>query len=94
MNARLQQKILPHIALDETSECWLWHGQISNTGHGRVMVKYENERPRMDSARNVSYRAFVGDIPKDMLTRQICNNRLCVNPDHLQLFDPETSRAQ
>lgn len=92
MIQRLQNKILPSVTQDKTSGCWLWHGQISNSGHGRIMVKYDDERPVMDSARNVSYRAFIGDIPDGMLTRQTCNNRLCVNPEHLQLFDPEASR--
>jgi hypothetical protein len=92
MNGQLQHKILYSIIKDETSGCWLWRGQVSNSGHGRMMIKNDDNTTRMESARNVSYMAFVSDIPKGMLTRPICNNRLCVNPEHLQLFDPEISR--
>lgn len=42
----------------------------------------------MQSAQYVSYEAFVGPASEGMPVRQSCNNRLCVNPQHLQLFDP------
>jgi len=92
MNARLQDKILCNVKKDPDNQCWIWCGQISNSGHGRIMVKDEDNSTRMDSARNVSYLAFVDAIPAGFLTRQRCNNRLCVNPEHLELFDPEAAR--
>jgi len=54
-----------------------------------MKVKYEDETPRMDSARNVCYRAFREDIPEGMMTRPVCGNLYCINPDHLELFDPQ-----
>jgi hypothetical protein len=94
MNPRLQQKILANIVKSTSSECWIWKGQISNSGYGKIMVTDENNRTRTESADHVSYMAFVGPIPEGMLTRQTCNNRLCVNPEHLELFDPEAWRKQ
>lgn len=88
MNTHLQDKILSSISKDEASGCWFWRGQISNSGHGRMMIKNDDNTTRMESARNVSYMAFVGDIPKGMLTRPECSNILCINPEHLKLFDP------
>ncbi len=92
MNVRLQRMIVRQVLRHEDTGCWSWHGQISNSGHGRTMVKYDGEAPRMDSARNVCYRAFKGDIPKGMMTRPTCGNLYCVNPDHLEVFDPEAGR--
>jgi len=94
MNARLQQKILTNVADSDSKSCWLWRGQISNTGHGRLKYKDDNDEIRMQSAAYVSYLAFVGPIPSGMLTRQTCNNRLCVNPDHLELFDPDAWKKE
>lgn len=88
MNTRLQQKILMHIADHDGDNCWLWRGQISNSGYGRIKYKDEHDSIRMQSADYVSYLAFIGPIPSGMVTRQTCHNRLCVNPGHLELFDP------
>ncbi len=87
MNARLQNKLLVSVRKDEDSDCWIWLGQISNSGHGRLMIKTEENGTRMESAENVSYMGFVGEIPDGMYARQTCNNRLCVNPEHLALFE-------
>ena len=88
MNVRLQQKILAQHRKDTDSDCWLWSGQISNSGYGKMMIKDEStNQTRMESAPEVSYMAFVGEVPSGMIARQTCGNRLCVNPDHLELFD-------
>lgn len=92
MNIRLQRKILTNIVKDENCGCWLWTGQISNSGYGKLRIKDDNNQTRMESAQHVSYTAFTGLVPEGMLTRQICNNRLCVNPEHLELFEHETWR--
>jgi len=92
MNIRLQSKILSHIRKDEDTHCWLWNGQISNSGYGKIMIHDDDHQTRMESADQVSYMAFIGAVPKGMLTRQTCHNRLCVNPQHLELFNPEAWR--
>ena len=92
MNIRLQRKILTSIRKDEDSNCWLWTGQISNSGYGKVMLSDDNHQTHMESADHVSFMAFIGPIPKGLLTRQTCHNRLCVNPQHLELFNPEAWR--
>ncbi|TNF35282.1 MAG: hypothetical protein EP315_06140 [Gammaproteobacteria bacterium] len=93
MNERLQQKILTSMVTSQENECWNWTGQISNSGYGRLMIKDEHNQTCMESAQQVSYMAFIGPVPQGMLARQICNNRLCVNPEHLELFDPDAWRT-
>ena len=94
MNPRLQNKIYQNVRKQDGSECWQWVGQISNSGYGKIMVKLADEQPETLSADHVSYLAFVGDIPEGMLTRNTCGNRLCVNPEHLELFDPQGWKKQ
>lgn len=94
MNIRLQQKILSSIHKPDDSTCWIWVGQVSNSGYGKIMVSDADYGTRMESADQASYEAFVGPIPEGMLTRQTCNNRLCVNPEHLEVFDPDAWRRQ
>jgi len=68
------------------SGCWIWQGLVSNSGYGRIMQAQENKVVQMVSAQSASYRAFVGLIPDGCLVKQHCGNRLCINPDHLELM--------
>ncbi len=88
MNEQLQQKILINISKDTDNGCWNWNGQISNSGYGKLMIKDEKIGTRMMSAQTVSYLAFIGELADGSLVKQSCNNRLCVNPEHLTTFKP------
>ncbi|MCW8955578.1 MAG: HNH endonuclease [Gammaproteobacteria bacterium] len=85
MNQRLQQLILSNIIKDETSGCWLWQGQISNSGYGKLMIHDETNRTKTEGAQEVSYMAFIEPVTRGMIVQHNCNNRLCVNPEHLIL---------
>lgn len=78
-----RQRILDSVGTIPDSDCWLWCGQISNTGYGRIMLSGPQGR-FMESAHRASYSAFVGPIPERTIIKQTCGNRLCVNPDHLE----------
>lgn len=84
--ARLQRQLKGQVKMDTETGCWLWQGQISNTGRGRFAIMEEG-RPRMVSAEDASYVAFIGSIPEQHLVRQRCGNRLCINPEHLEAFN-------
>lgn len=61
--------------------CWIWTGQVRESGYGVMRFGYSHIR-----AHRFSYRHFVnGDIPDDMVVRHSCHNKLCVNPKHLTL---------
>jgi len=40
----------------------------------------------MLSAQAASYQAFTSSIPEGHLVKQSCGNRLCINPEHLELI--------
>jgi len=68
------------------SGCWVWQGQVSNSGYGRLKQAQENKSVLMVSAQSASYRAFIDSIPDGCLVKQHCGNRLCINPNHLELM--------
>jgi len=86
LDSRNGDRLLGSIVKEASSGCWLWRGQISNSGYGRMMVRQESGN-RLESAHRASYAAFVAPIPDGAIVRQRCGNRLCVNPQHLELVD-------
>ncbi len=62
--------------IEKTNNCWIWKGQINKAGYGRYQQKY---------AHRLSYEYHKGKIPKDKMICHKCNNKLCVNPDHMYL---------
>ena len=34
--ARLQQKLRTNSRINPDTSCWEWHGQVSNSGHGKI----------------------------------------------------------
>lgn len=82
-----QQKIQGMTYLQNDTGCWIWKGQISNSGYGRIMEMQEDKRTKMISAQTASYQAFIGPVPQGNLVKQSCGNRLCINPEHLELLE-------
>ncbi len=65
--------------------CWKWIGNVQHHGYGTFAFKNAGFKSKAIRAHRASYILFKGDIPQGMLVRHLCNNKLCVNPDHLEL---------
>lgn len=60
------------------SGCWEWKKSLASSGYGQIRWNGINTR-----ANRASYIAFKGEIPTGMVVRHTCDNKLCINPDHL-----------
>lgn len=66
--------------------CWIWTGTISkSTGYGWIGNAVLGSEP----AHRAVYRLFVGRLHSGWEVDHLCRNRLCVNPEHLELVKPQ-----
>lgn len=69
--------------VQKTPGCWMWTGQVTNSGYGNMKVM---RRQRL--AHRLSYELLVGPIPFGLELDHLCSVRVCVNPEHLKPVTP------
>lgn len=71
-------------SVNKTDTCWLWTGTTSADGYAHLT----RDQKKIYGHR-YSYELVKGPIPEGMIIHHTCNNKICVNPDHLELTTRE-----
>lgn len=80
---QVKRKIQERVLIGDDG-CWVWQGYVQKK---RGLPIYCEGRSKRASATKASFEAYVGPVSDGLSVKPMCGNKLCVNPEHLELVN-------
>ena len=69
------------------STCWWWTGSADKRGYGHFFPM----RGQCEMAHRVAFMLYKGPIGDGLQVHHVCENKSCVNPEHLEAVTPRVN---
>lgn len=83
------RKPTPDYEVDGITGCWNWLKWVNPGGYGKIRVGARTWR-----AHRLYYERARGPIPEGLVLDHLCQNKRCINPDHLEAVTETENRRR
>lgn len=78
----LPEKVEARIIPEPMSGCWIWTGPLRDSKDGYGGLSHEGKVYR---THKFVFEFFNGPVPQGLCLDHICRNKICCNPEHLEV---------